>query len=52
MKYFKILLATVALGTLTQFSNAQILKPGEVAKEAGTSEVNNTESCRGYKRFV
>ena len=44
MKYFKILIATIALGSLTQFSSAQILKPGEVAKEAGTSEVNNTET--------
>ncbi|MEO6978129.1 MAG: hypothetical protein ABI113_07095, partial [Mucilaginibacter sp.] len=44
MKYFKILIATIALGSLTQLSNAQILKPGEIAKEAGTSEVNNTET--------
>ncbi|MEO6632249.1 MAG: hypothetical protein ABIN13_11020, partial [Mucilaginibacter sp.] len=44
MKYFKILIATIALGSLTQLSSAQILKPGEIAKEAGTSEVNNTET--------
>ena len=44
MKYFKIFIATVALGSLTQISSAQILKPGEIAKEAGTSEVNNTET--------
>ncbi|MDP9081721.1 MAG: OmpA family protein [Bacteroidota bacterium] len=44
MKYFKILLATIALGALSQVGHAQILKPGEVAKEAGTSEVNSTES--------
>jgi len=43
MKNFKILIAVVALGSLTQVVNAQILKPGEVAKEAGTSEVNSTE---------
>jgi outer membrane protein OmpA-like peptidoglycan-associated protein len=44
MKYFKILLATIALGALGQVGHAQILKPGEVAKEAGTSEVNHTET--------
>jgi OOP family OmpA-OmpF porin len=44
MKYFKILVAAVALGSLTQVGSAQILKPGEVAKEAGTSEVNSTET--------
>ncbi|MES2108688.1 MAG: OmpA family protein [Bacteroidota bacterium] len=44
MKYFKILITTIALGSLTQLGNAQILKPGEVAKEAGTSEVNSTET--------
>ncbi|WP_295794787.1 OmpA family protein [Mucilaginibacter sp.] len=44
MKNFKILIATIALGSVTQLSSAQILKPGEVAKEAGTSEVNNTET--------
>ncbi|ASU36396.1 OmpA family protein [Mucilaginibacter xinganensis] len=44
MKYFKILIATTALGLLTQLGSAQILKPGEIAKEAGTSEVNNTET--------
>ncbi len=43
MKNFKILIAVVALGSLTQVGSAQILKPGEVAKEAGTSEVNSTE---------
>lgn len=44
MKYFKILITTIALGSLTQLGNAQILKPGEVAKNAGTSEVNSTET--------
>lgn len=44
MKNFKILITTIALGSLTQLGNAQILKPGEVAKNAGTSEVNSTET--------
>lgn len=43
MKYLKVLIATTALGFLIQHGSAQILKPGEVAKEAGTSEVNSTE---------
>lgn len=44
MKYFKILIAAIAMGFLTQPGSAQVLKPGEVAKEAGTSEVNSTET--------
>ncbi|WP_428330564.1 OmpA family protein [Mucilaginibacter sp.] len=44
MKPLKILITVMVLGCLVAPGYAQILKPGEVAKDAGTSQVNSTET--------
>lgn len=44
MKPFKFLITAMVLGCLAAPGYTQILKPGEVAKDAGTGEVNSTET--------
>ena len=44
MKPLKFFITVMVLGSLVAPGYAQILKPGEVAKDAGTSEVNSTET--------